>query len=59
MTLRNKDIKQLISMIMLSVGGFLVASDLQEIIKLHFGTTGSIIIGVFILLTAGFLFKLA
>ena len=58
MSLRKKDIKQIISMIMLSIGSFLLASDLQETIKLNFGINGSIILGVLILLTAGFLFDL-
>ena len=58
MALRNKDIRKIISTIMLSVGGYLLASDLQSFIKALLGTQGSIIIGVIVLLIAGFLFNL-
>ena len=59
MTLRDKDVKQIISMIMISIGSYLLASDLQEKIREIFGMTGSVVLGTLILLMAGYLFKLA
>mgnify|MGYP001575745569 CR=1 FL=1 len=58
MALRDKDIKQIISMIMIGIGSYLLAADIQEAIRTKFGVSGSVILGVIILLTAGYLFKL-
>ena len=58
MALRNSDKKKLISTIMISLGSFWLLNDIQGKINESIGMTASIIIGIVVLLIAGYLFNL-
>lgn len=58
MALRRKDITKILSTIFLSVGSFWLVSDVQNAVNSAIGFTASIVLGVVVLLVAGFLFNL-